>query len=133
MAPREQPTCGVYRFDPKTDELSRVSGSMVKPNGLCFNVEETALFVSDTGASHVPDGPKALYRFDCDASGPHLRSPDFSRNALPDYLMGFASTPTTAFGHQRATECIVTHPMARSLEKSKSLKLYQTSALEGRG
>ena len=63
----------------------------------------------------------------------YLRSPDFSRNALPDYLMGFASTPTTAFGHQRATECIVTHPMARSLEKSKSLKLYQTSALEGRG
>ncbi|MGB1829979.1 MAG: SMP-30/gluconolactonase/LRE family protein, partial [Paracoccaceae bacterium] len=44
---------------------------------------------SDTGASHVPDGPKALYRFDCDASGPLSEKPRFFTECIAGLFDGF--------------------------------------------
>ena len=88
-AEREQSTCGLYKFDPNTDELTHVTGNMVKPNGLCFNTDETALFVSDTGASHISDGPKALYRFACDSKGPLTDMPEFFTECTAGLFDGF--------------------------------------------
>ena len=85
----EQPTCGVYKFDPYKYELTRVTGNMVKPNGLCFNSEETELFVSDTGASHISDGPKALYRFACDEKGPLTDIPELFTECTAGLFDGF--------------------------------------------
>ena len=85
----EQPTCGVYKFDPYKYELTRVTGNMVKPNGLCFNSEETELFVSDTGASHISDGPKALYRFPCDEEGPLTDIPELFTECTAGLFDGF--------------------------------------------
>ena len=85
----EQATCGVYKFDPSKYELTRVTGNMVKPNGLCFNTEETELFVSDTGGSHISDGPKALYRFPCDEKGPLTDIPELFTECTAGLFDGF--------------------------------------------
>ena len=85
----EQSTCGVYKFDPYKDELTRVTGNMVKPNGLCFNTEESELFVSDTGASHIDYGPKALYRFPCDENGPLTDVPELFTECTAGLFDGF--------------------------------------------
>lgn len=55
--------CYVYRVDP-TGEITAQITDMVRPNGLAFAPDETHLYVSDTGVSHVPDGPRHIRRFD---------------------------------------------------------------------
>lgn len=59
----ELPTA-VYRLDPNTGELSVVVSDMVRPNGLCFSPDEKLLYVVDTGASHMPNGPRSIRVYD---------------------------------------------------------------------
>lgn len=68
-APSEQPGSHVYRFDPATGETRRMITDMVKPNGIAFSPDETALYVADTGATHVDDGPRHIRRFAVAADG----------------------------------------------------------------
>ena len=42
---------GVYRFDPSTQRLDRVTDWMDEPNGLAFSPDEKTLYVSDTSAA----------------------------------------------------------------------------------
>ena len=53
----------VYRFDPATGELRAVATDFVKPNGLAFSPDESLLYIVDTGATHVPDGPRHIRVF----------------------------------------------------------------------
>lgn len=53
---REQEGCNVYRYDPKTDEITAVVTDMRRPNGLAFSPAESLLYVSDTSKSHDADG-----------------------------------------------------------------------------
>ena len=53
----------VYRIDPHSGEVQPVVQDMVRPNGLAFSPDERWLYVVDTGASHVPDGPRLLRRY----------------------------------------------------------------------
>ena len=46
--------CHVYRWDPATGALEAVVHDMVRPNGLAFSLDETTLYVADTGATHEP-------------------------------------------------------------------------------
>jgi gluconolactonase len=41
----------------------------VRPNGLAFSPDESRLYVSDTGASHVQDGPRHIRVFTVGADG----------------------------------------------------------------
>lgn len=59
----EQDGCHVYRFDPKSGVLKAIATDFVKPNGIAFSPDETLLYVADTGASHDPEGPKHIRRF----------------------------------------------------------------------
>lgn len=43
---------GVYRIDPNGD-LTLLSSDFEQPNGLCFNLDETVLYVADTPRKHV--------------------------------------------------------------------------------
>ncbi len=43
-----------------------------KPNGLAFSPDESLLYVADTGATHVPNGPRHIRRFKVDADGKSL-------------------------------------------------------------
>ncbi len=54
--------CHVYRIDPQTQSVTAVATDFVKPNGLAFSPDETYLYIADTGASHVPDGPAHIRR-----------------------------------------------------------------------
>ena len=50
----EYGACWVFRFDPRTGELTPVVTDMVEPNGLAFSPDESLLYVSDTSdARHI--------------------------------------------------------------------------------
>ncbi len=40
----------VYRVDPKTTQIDKVTDEVGQPNGLCFSPDYTKLYVADTGA-----------------------------------------------------------------------------------
>ncbi len=63
MAVMEQDGCHVYRIDPASGEVTKVAGDFVKPNGLAFSPDEKILYIADTGASHMPNGPKHIRFF----------------------------------------------------------------------
>ncbi|TDT16268.1 gluconolactonase [Ilumatobacter fluminis] len=56
----------VYRVHPATGEVTVQITDLVRPNGLAFSPDETRLFVSDTGVSHVEGGPRHIRVFDVD-------------------------------------------------------------------
>ena len=61
---RELDGCHVYRVDPGTAEVTRVADDFARPNGLAFSPDESRLYISDTGATHEPDGPRHIRVFD---------------------------------------------------------------------
>lgn len=56
--------CYVFRFDPRDGSLTVVADDFLKPNGLAFSPDEKILYISDTGASHDPNGPRHMRAFD---------------------------------------------------------------------
>lgn len=44
---------GVFRLNPETGELTLLADDFVKPNGLCFALDESKLYVNDTDQQHV--------------------------------------------------------------------------------
>jgi len=61
--------CHVYRIDPDSGELTVVADDFVRPNGIAFSLDESKLYVSDTGATHVADGPRHIRVFDVSEAG----------------------------------------------------------------
>jgi gluconolactonase len=59
-APSEIGASNVYRLDPSNGELTIVADDFVRPNGLAFSSAEDLLYVADTGASHVKNGPRHI-------------------------------------------------------------------------
>ena len=53
--PREQQLTyqGVYKLDPESRALTLLVSDFDQPNGLCFSVDESQLFVNDTMRAHV--------------------------------------------------------------------------------
>lgn len=60
---REMAGCHVWRLDPGTGDLQQMTDDMVMPNGLAFSLDESALFVVDTGSTHGADHPNHIRRF----------------------------------------------------------------------
>ncbi len=58
----------VYRIDP-SGELSVVADDFIQPNGIAFSPDERRLYIVDTGASHVKDGPRHMRVFDVGEDG----------------------------------------------------------------
>lgn len=54
----------VYRIDPVTGAVEAVATDFVKPNGLAFSPDERTLYIADTGATHVENGPRHIRAFD---------------------------------------------------------------------
>ena len=68
----------VYRHDPRTGETEVVADSFNKPNGLAFSVDESVLYITDTGANQEPGTyfpalPHHIMAFDV-VGGRHLRN-----------------------------------------------------------
>lgn len=60
----ELDSCDVYRLDPDTGAVSVVASDFEKPNGLAFSPDERLLYIADTGATHVENGPRHIRVFD---------------------------------------------------------------------
>lgn len=76
---RSQPEIGgsnVYRIDPADGSVALVAGDFVRPNGLAFNQDETSLYVVDSGATHVENGPRHIRVIDI---GSDWRAPGGNR------------------------------------------------------
>jgi gluconolactonase len=66
--------CHVYRVDPATNEITRVIDDMVRPNGLAFSPDEKLLYVADTGATHVENGPRHIRKYKVAKDGKTVKS-----------------------------------------------------------
>ena len=65
--------CNVYRIDPQSGDITIVADDFVKPNGLAFSPDESALYIADTGASHDPqNGPRHIRKFAVSGDGTTL-------------------------------------------------------------
>jgi gluconolactonase len=53
----------VYRVDPASGEVEAVITDMVKPNGLAFSLDESKLYVVDTGRTHGAQNPAHMRVF----------------------------------------------------------------------
>lgn len=65
----EQDGCYVYRIDPTTGRIDRVADGFQKPNGLAFSVDESVLYVADSGVTHTPGGNHHIRRFEVQSDG----------------------------------------------------------------
>lgn len=54
----------VYRIDPKSGKIEKVTDEIFKPNGLCFSPDYKKLYVADTGATHHEGAPKNIKVWD---------------------------------------------------------------------
>ncbi|CAH1660769.1 Gluconolactonase [Hyphomicrobiales bacterium] len=61
-APSEIGGSHLYRLS-VDGHLTAVGTDFVKPNGLAFTPDERTLYVADTGATHVKNGPRHIRRF----------------------------------------------------------------------
>lgn len=68
-AQSEVGACYLYRVHPGSGAIAVASDIFVRPNGLAFSPDERRLYVSDTGSSHVKDGPRHIRAFDVGADG----------------------------------------------------------------
>jgi len=71
-SPSEVGASNVYRIDPATQAVTAVATDFVKPNGLAFSVDEKQLYIADTGATHVKNGPRHIRVADVSADGRSL-------------------------------------------------------------
>jgi gluconolactonase len=53
----------LYRVDPATGAVTLAGNDFVCPNGLAFSLDESILYVADTGATHIKDGPRHIRSF----------------------------------------------------------------------
>ncbi len=88
----------VYRVDGASGAISVVASDFVQPNGLAFSPDESLLYIVDTGATHVADGPHHVRRFR--VGGRTARSPAArsSRPARWACTTACASTSTATSG-----------------------------------
>jgi gluconolactonase len=81
--------CHVYRIDPKTGAVDRVVDSMVRPNGLAFSPDEKLLYIADTGATHVSNGPRHIRRFTVNPDGKSLSGGEIFAESTSGLFDGF--------------------------------------------
>jgi gluconolactonase len=71
-ASQEIGASNVYRIDPESGAVTAVATDFVKPNGLAFSPDEKLLYVADTGATHVKNGPRHIRVAEVGADGRSL-------------------------------------------------------------
>ena len=80
--------CRVYRID-LDGYITVVTDDMVMPNGLAFSVDETRLYISDTGATHQTDGPRHIRVFNLSSDGKSLSGGDVFAECTEGLFDGF--------------------------------------------
>jgi gluconolactonase len=88
-APSEIGASYVYRHDPSSGACAAVATDLMKPNGLAFSPDERILYIADTGATHVKDGPRHIRRFAVAADGRTLSGGEVFASCHPGLFDGF--------------------------------------------
>ncbi|MBA4222750.1 MAG: gluconolactonase [Methylobacterium sp.] len=67
----ESETCRyvVYRYDPRTHELTVICDEAVHPNGLAFSPDERTLYLADTGVPGNPEPQGRIFAIDVSEDG----------------------------------------------------------------
>ena len=78
----------VYRFDPAKGSAEPVATDFVKPNGLAFSPDEKLLYIVDTGATHVKNGPRHIRRFNVGSDGRTLSGGEVFAQCHPGLFDG---------------------------------------------
>jgi len=83
----------VYRFDPRTNTLQAVIGTLKMPNGIAFSPDEQILYVIDSAAiqgprTYYPDNPHAIYAFDVVDQGTRLANQRLFATVSPGFPDG---------------------------------------------
>ncbi len=81
--------CNVYRWDPESQEIESMVTDYVKPSGLAFSSDETALFITDTGGTHEADGPRHMRRHSIGADGKTLGAGEVFATSTAGFFDGF--------------------------------------------
>jgi gluconolactonase len=82
-------TCNVYRWDPETQKIEAMATDYIKPNGLAFSPDETALYITDTGGTHEPNGPQHMRRHMLGSDGKTLGIGEIFATSTAGYFDGF--------------------------------------------
>jgi gluconolactonase len=90
--PAELPN-NVYRYDPKTKQLTVVAPGLVMPNGIAFGPGEKTLYIIDSGAiqgprTYYPYLPHRIYLYDVAADGKSLTNKRLFANVAPGFPDG---------------------------------------------
>jgi gluconolactonase len=72
----------VYRIDPASGKLAKVTDDLYKPNGLCFSPDYKTLYIAETGASHYPEAPRNIRAYDVVDSVKLARGREFTSMKL---------------------------------------------------
>lgn len=59
----------VYRLVPETGEITQVTNDFACPNGLAFSLDETQLYVADSGGTRYASGERHIRRFSVGPDG----------------------------------------------------------------
>jgi gluconolactonase len=83
----------VYRYDPKSKELTVVTGKLQMPNGIAFSPDEKILYIIDSGAIQAPrtyyyDKPHTIYAFDVSKDGKTISNQRVFANVYPGFPDG---------------------------------------------
>lgn len=83
----------VYRYDPKTKELTVITGKLQMPNGIAFSPDEKILYLIDSGAIQAPrtyyfDKPHAIYAFDVAPDGKTISNQRLFATIYPGFPDG---------------------------------------------
>ena len=90
--PAELPN-NVYRFDPRTKQLTVVEPNLVMPNGIAFGPKEKILYIIDSGAiqgprTYFPYLPHRIYAYDVSADGKSINNKRLFANVAPGFPDG---------------------------------------------
>ncbi len=75
----------VYRIDPLTAKIEKVTDDIFKPNGICFSPDYKKLYVADSGSTHYEKAPKNVKVWDVANSRSLSGGKEFCNMALPNF------------------------------------------------
>jgi gluconolactonase len=103
--------CNVYRIDPQSGAVTIVADDFVKPNGLAFSVDESILYIADTGASHDPvNGPRHIRACRVGADGATLGRSEIFATCTAGLFDGFRLDVTGRIWTSAADGVHIYHP-----------------------
>ncbi|MGL4495895.1 MAG: hypothetical protein ACRCUX_08775 [Beijerinckiaceae bacterium] len=81
----------------------------IRPNGLAFSCDERTLYVSDTGATHVPGTPAAIHAYHIGSNGVTLAYDRMVAVCSAGFFDGFRVDCAIISGHRALMRCVAMH------------------------